>query len=609
MSRRNNSPVDSSVEEMLQATISKQGRRISEQASEIAKLKGEVSYLEAELAGFHKEVKHWKSEHHKAKAEAQRHAGDISKLNRERKAHDNTMNTVRDDASKEVRAMQEKLQRELKKREKHDQATKLLISQLRQAVNDKECEIEQLVEKYAEVKYLLDKERNEMEDARSTTCRTPAPYSPPHPSTGKFAATPYQSQLHRREPAQSSKAGSARIAQLEKEVRRLKSMHADQGCEEYQSTLSQQLGNALEIQKAAEAEAEGLRHLGKMNEMLKKRREVDAERIVQLLSGKGKGVARAVQMEMVPLCLSNISSVVTEPVVAQQPILQTSSMKAVSTKPMAAQPPALCLSGMQTLVTEPLAAQKIALQLSDMQALTTQPVVIQQSALQLSAMQILATEPVVPLSYALPTVVRHDVLCLSGMQAVSTTPHVSADTQTIDQPSANPSLITATHDSGDDIMGSSATPSPADVSIQKPDALPNVALTINIKPSEKRNWALLQYVQHIVSTTSSLDINGPLNLVQQFVTDMEKTEKDHVEQASLAKEWEKVAAEHRGEVDALKELMKQGKCGVPQHRDLALKLRAREHELEAKESQFQMHLLTQKLLAREEEAKMKDSQS
>ncbi|EDU45636.1 Myosin-tail-1 multi-domain protein [Pyrenophora tritici-repentis] len=528
MSRRNHSRSDDSVEDMLH-NISKQERRISKQASEI-------TYLENELADLGKEVKHWQSEHGKAKDEAHRHAGELSKLRRECKAQDDTVQRVRDQASKEVCAMQDKFRLEAKQREKRDKNTDLQIATLQQALATKEDEIRQLKESYADIKHHLDKERNEREQERSNTCHTPAAYSLPRQLTGKFAAEPYQSQLHRLKPAQSSMADSDRIAKLEKEISRMENvhgsqsenMHDSQSCEEYESTLFEQLAGALDAQKAAEAETDGLRHLAKMNKLLMKRREVDSERIVQLLSGQGEMVARAIRMEMSQLRFSGISGVATEPVAAQQP------------------------------------------------------------ALQFSDMQVSATEPVAPRSDVLPTVVHHDVLCQSDMQAVSTAPDVSADTPASDK--------------------SSATSSPTDQSIQEPDALPNVAVTINITPSEKRNWTLLQYVQHAISTNSSININGPLHLVQQFVNEMEKTEKDHVDQASLAKRWEKVAGEYRAEVDAMKESIKQGKCGVSEHRDLASKLRAREHELEAKESQFQMHLLTQKPLVRGDEDKTKESQ-
>ena len=463
----------------MQATIEQQKKRISEQASEIAKLTSHLTNAEAAADDFLKEVQKCKSEQYKAKAEASRQASALAQAQRECQALDEAMNNMRDDAFQSVRAAQAELQREVKLREKQNQAAQVAIAKLNHELNVKDGEIVELQMENAEIKQLLEQARTEEEHSRSIARHSPLiPHSLPRQLAGKFAAEPYQSQLHRLEPPQVSKADTDRIVQLEKEVRRLSDMHAGQGCEEYQTAIFQQLGDALDTQKAAEAETEGLHHLTKMNEMLKKRREMDAERIIQLATGQGGGAVRT------KLALSAV-------------ILQFETL--------------------------PLAASMGRVELSDVQALATAPVVPQQAAFEFSDMQILFTDPVVP----------------------------------------------------------------------QVDPLTNVALTINIKPSEKRSWALLQHVQQAISTNSSLNINGPHQIVQQFVTEMEQAQKDYVEKASLAKQWEKVAAEHRAEADALREEVKQGRCGVPQHRDLALELRAREHELEAKDSQFQMHLLSQ----------------
>jgi len=272
----------------MRTTIAQQGHRLSKQASEMAKLKVHLTHSEANLNNLSNEVRHWKNEHQKAKDEAFRHAGALSKANRERKALDDAIKTMRDDTSKKALVLQEKLQHELKMREKYEYITQAVIEDLKYDLKAKDSEIEQLQEQCAEIEQHLKQSRNGKQGSRGNVR-----YTPPRQLTGQFAAESYHSQLHRLERPRASKADADRIAQLEKEVQRLTAIHASHGCEEYQTALFQQLGDALETQKAAEAE--GLRHLAKMNELLRKRRDMDAERIVQLMTGKGEG-ARCTQL-------------------------------------------------------------------------------------------------------------------------------------------------------------------------------------------------------------------------------------------------------------------------------------------------------------------------
>ena len=115
-----------------------------------------------------------------------------------------------------------------------------------------------------------------------------------------------------------------------------------------------------------------------------------------------------------------------------------------------------------------------------------------------------------------------------------------------------------------------------------------VPVTINIQHSDRKNWRLIQHIQSAITSSSALEIQGPADLVHSLVTEMHRIEVDHGEKTILAAQWQKIAAEHRAEADALRgELDRRPNCVVAEHRYLA-------DELEAKEMQWAMQ---EKLLA------------
>ncbi|KAF2844759.1 hypothetical protein T440DRAFT_493913 [Plenodomus tracheiphilus IPT5] len=111
---------------------------------------------------------------------------------------------------------------------------------------------------------------------------------------------------------------------------------------------------------------------------------------------------------------------------------------------------------------------------------------------------------------------------------------------------------------------------------------PNVALTINLKAKDRKNWALLSRVQSAISKTSTLDVQGPTDLVNTFVKELNATESNHQKATANATHWQKVALDELAEVKILrKQLQKRPRCIDAAHRHL-------KDELEAKDSRLRM---------------------
>lgn len=107
------------------------------------------------------------------------------------------------------------------------------------------------------------------------------------------------------------------------------------------------------------------------------------------------------------------------------------------------------------------------------------------------------------------------------------------------------------------------------------------SINVNVQPSTKQ-WALLKRVQSAISGDTKLDISGPLDLVADFIADMNRVEADHAEQTDAAAHWMSVANKGLAEVDALRsDLRTHPACVVKGHRSMA-------DELEAKEVQLQI---------------------
>ena len=133
---------------------------------------------------------------------------------------------------------------------------------------------------------------------------------------------------------------------------------------------------------------------------------------------------------------------------------------------------------------------------------------------------------------------------------------------------------------------SSILPPIATTTIDNPiatsDPLPNIALTINIKPSEKRNWALLRHAQSAIPTSSSLEVRGSRDLVRDFVASMQDAERMFKEKTELAEKLETAIVEAQSEIEMLRQRVREEKVSKnTRHRAL-------EEEMEAKEMQFQM---------------------
>jgi len=173
-------------------------------------------------------------------------------------------------------------------------------------------------------------------------------------------------------------------------------------------------------------------------------------------------------------------------------------------------------------------------------------------------------------------------LTLSDLQNLSSSPRtpIVANKSVI-----NPDMLAGLEDLGKSINNLSDPPfkvtTPA-ANTRATSDLPNVALTINIKPGNKRNYSLFQRVKSAMSSTSKVDIKGPKEIANQFVALMEDVGKDHAEKTKRAVELDKTVQQQRAHATALEaHIRNQAKCSDPTHRTLA-------DELATKNEQFAM---------------------
>jgi chromosome segregation ATPase len=229
------------------ATASRHDSMNSMQGLEIAELKREVAGLASSEAQakqscnqISQELQICNADLAKKRTEIFEFAGKLSKQSRILKDFENKTITLRGDTKRQVREIQDKLDREKKKQIESDQN----IAELRTEVDAKDTRIEEL-------------------EARLSSTENPPD-------------DPY----HRVETTAP-----------------LTDAHHEAVCEEYQQLVFQQLGDAQALQTAAEAEVEGLRHLEKANADLTDGHAFDSELIKEMAKEKKRYRLEAQQLE------------------------------------------------------------------------------------------------------------------------------------------------------------------------------------------------------------------------------------------------------------------------------------------------------------------------
>jgi hypothetical protein len=502
----------------------------SAQDVEVHELRTKVAELQnSEAAAKHMcdqmclELQMYKIDGRKKKDEIFGLVSESSKQSRSSKALENQMAKLREDTEKKVRQIELKLDREKKKnRTNGEQDATKAIAQLQTEVAAKNTEIEMLEARLSEIKLPPD-----------STCEV-------------------ETSLANTQPAYS---------------------HHGSSCEEYEKLVFQMLRDAQQLQLAIEVEAEGLRHLAEANADLTDSHDMDLESIRELTTKEERYYAQIKHLE------ETIGNLRTE----QR--LNAGVFHDIELTDPVGQP--LGFSPMVHLCTTPVAPGDNKTEIAGyMHLLRAAELDIESLVSEKLCLAVKFAELEVQLASSKVTLEAQEQdkrsLAFSKLQAVSVIPRAPPTAST---PVANSALLAELEDLGKSINNLSDPPlktaTPHDKTRTQPDPL-NVALTINIKPSSKRNYSFLQRIKSVISSTSKLDIHGPKEMIKQFVASMEDVEKDHAEKTQRVIELDKVAMQLSAKAEALEEQLRDRvKCLDPTHRTLA-------DELAAKDEQFAM---------------------
>ena len=560
------------------ATISRHDSINSAQDLEVAELRRQIEKLQATETSLiwqcdeaSRELKTCKSDLAKEKQEARTFAGKLSKESRNLGALNDDMVTLRKDTERQICDIESKLDQERKKRARIQQDTDRTITELRSELDAKQSVIKNLQACIPDKKRHLHVEQAKIGATRATA------YCP----TSSLACMP---STHDANPYQPSPVSHFQdtIKYLQKENARLRNMHHEDGCEEHRNFIFHQLEDAKGLQAAAEAETEGLRHLAKANADLIEENVNNVESIKALIQQTDSYGAKVEQLQgnaKEPLAKEHFTSGMIKDADANHYLNQLLGFSAITyldTVPVAPEDNEVEIA--EYIHRLRAAELEIEVLSSDRNVPPEPctPVYPASAALGLSTVFCLASEP------EAASLIRSS-LKFSDLQTVSTTPRTPVPTT---NPLNNPALLAGLEDLGKSIMSLSTVPSlngmvQSSTELQV-TPLPNVALTINIQPTDKRNYSLLQRVQSAISATSSLDIHGPKESVKQLVASMHDVEADHAEKSKLVIQLEMVSKQYLADIDVLEaQIRDKRKCLDPEHRIMA-------DELEAKNVQFAM---------------------
>lgn len=386
-------------------------------------------------------------------------------------------------------------------------------------------------------------------------------------------------------------------------------IHKDAECQQFCELKSEQLRDAQKSKAAAEAEVEGFKHVMEENAHLQELHTAATKRINELIIEKrmGSGNEVAKLREQHTADQSHIDELTTTNQHRQVKVDSLRDESAVYCEKFleAQDSQRHCNNGetydgnlLNKLATKNVGVNKLE---------PFQPVL---AALTVSVINSESTEPASVSDITLPLLddsltASNSSLSLSGIRSVSFSP-CNPDTKQIavaepqESPTQtdvvvqnkpafdmNPELVAKLQDLGKSIMNLSHIKfsnmrRTVENGRQNGSARPDLSITINVKPSDKKSWSLLRRVQSSISDKASPDIHGPTDIVKAFVIDMETAHRDHAEQARAAAQWQKVALEVLNEIEDLrKQLRVRPNCTVTAHRHL-------KDELDAKQIQYQM---------------------
>ncbi|KAH9882227.1 hypothetical protein J1614_001399 [Plenodomus biglobosus] len=361
--------------------------------------------------------------------------------------------------------------------------------------------------------------------------------------------------------------------------------HPNESCQEYSTRAWQKVQDAEELQAAAEAEVEALRYLQIQNEELQRQHEEDTKTVAELVQTNMQLLAKVTKS-------SEQTNVNADEVMVHE-LRQSleselgddhsypSSLHSSNFPPLSSQatPPIFYGHTKPEVISDILRSDTVSLIANlPFQAMSNENA---PATLSLSGVQALVS--VTPLS---PPVVASSL-----SKGISHSQQVTNDEPALVMPTtnlglSNPGVISSAPDQPDQ----PETPPPDTVveimpAIQETSmdgSKPNVALTIHIKPHDRKAWALLSRVQSAISKTSTLDVQGPADHVNAFTKQLKKAEADHGKLSATATHWQKIALDELAQNRDLRiDLYNRPQCVDAEHRHL-------KDELEAKESQLRM---------------------
>ncbi|KAL6710425.1 hypothetical protein ACN47E_009371 [Coniothyrium glycines] len=370
------------------------------------------------------------------------------------------------------------------------------------------------------------------------------------------------------------------VADLSRENRQLRELHEATHCETYAKPTIGQLEDAQTLQKAAELEIEGLRHLEEANSLLHEQNTALNKQVVGLVTEKYKLDATVADLmqcaERYSAQLNNAHSRIGE----LEDAVRFSQCQLLQPSPTYNSSDYDSADG-NDAVSE--FSTSVASSRDEDPSVLARKELLQADVLELSGIHCLESAPQSILTYPLKK---------SEVQSVETSPQDAKYDYKKD-----PEFAAKLDDLGKYIMGLSSMPGVSSIpqdrkarlqSLQDSKKKLNVALMITIKQSDNKSKTLLQRIQSVVSNSSTLDIQGPKQDVKNFVDGLHRTDADHKEKIAAATKWQNVAQERLSEVEALRtELKNRPRCVIHEHKYL-------KDELDAKDVQYQM---TEKLLA------------
>ncbi|KNG48897.1 hypothetical protein TW65_04308 [Stemphylium lycopersici] len=602
--------IDADINKRHDSGVTAKSSEMFELENQLESMKLTESKLRRQCNELAQDLKYTRDKAENDIQEALRGLGELSKTRRDIRKLQDELKALKDSEKQAVQDVKMQLDGEKKKWLKIEKSHKTEIEGLKRLVEEKKAETGELKKKITDLSRNLSAARAQAKATNNNTCPSPIQQK--------------QSDGARPNRLAVSSIGNPldRISELESEIARLKGIHEPHNCEQFSVASLEQLADAKALQEAAEAEVEGYRHFEHANKKLMEKHAADSQQIINLIKEMGRYKVRVKQLEDLAVKEDQADSDVVGSDDAKATVAATLELSAIvpcaSVAPVTPQDNDAEIDDLKHRLHNAELEKEMFLteyadyarshedmtaelnanfhEIQDLDAENVELIAKNEqlsSQLEINVQTLNAkfqdTEQQIAKAKEELTKEFQEKLDLLAEQekqrtnALSTNQNLRAHLDdlgtsilSLSTPSAPKSsfLIRSTSPS----IATNALDIPTAIS----DLLPNIALTIKIRPSEKRNWALLRHVQSAISTSSSLDILGPPDLVRNFVAGMQDVEKTFKEKTELAEKLEMAVVEAQDEIEMLKERVREVViCKNPRHRAL-------KEELEAKESRLQM---------------------